>query len=44
MGATVDCLGKVPLMFFFFSNRFGCLPSLFLSIAVTVLVVALLNR
>lgn len=30
-------------MFFFFSNRAGCLPSLVVSILVTVLLLALLS-
>lgn len=30
-------------MFFFFSNRLGCLPSLLLSIAVSVLLLFLLG-
>ena len=28
--------GRPQVMFFFFSNRLGCLPSLLLSIGVTV--------
>jgi hypothetical protein len=31
-------------MFFFFSNRLGCLGSLLLSAAVTVVLILLLNR
>jgi hypothetical protein len=31
-------------MFFFFSNRLGCLPSLLLSAAVTVVLYLLLAR
>jgi hypothetical protein len=31
-------------MFFFFSNRLGCLGSLMLSAAVTVILLLLLNR
>jgi len=31
-------------MFFFFSNRLGCLGSLLLSAAVTVLLILVLNR
>jgi hypothetical protein len=31
-------------MFFFFSNRLGCLGSLLLSAAVTFLLILLLNR
>lgn len=30
-------------MFFFFSNRLGCLPSILLSIAVTVVLLLLFN-
>jgi hypothetical protein len=31
-------------MFFFFSNRLGCLPSLLLSLAVTAVLYLLLTR
>lgn len=31
-------------MFFFFSNRLGCLGSLLLSAAVTVVLILVLNR
>ncbi|MCW2818897.1 MAG: hypothetical protein JWR42_1684 [Marmoricola sp.] len=31
-------------MFFFFSNRLGCLGSLLLSVVVTALLLLLLNR
>ncbi len=30
-------VGTTSLVFFFFSNRMGCLPSLLLSVVVTVL-------
>jgi hypothetical protein len=30
-------------MFFFFSNRFGCLPSLLLSVGVTLVLLFLLG-
>ena len=36
--------GTSPNMFFFFSNRLGCMGSLLLSIAVTVILVLLLSR
>jgi hypothetical protein len=31
-------------MFFFFSNRFGCLGSLLVSAVITVILLMLLNR
>ncbi len=31
-------------MFFFLSNRLGCLPSLLLSVVVTAVLLLLLNR
>ena len=36
-------LGRGRSMFFFFSNRLGCLPSLLLSIGVTVVLLLLLG-
>jgi hypothetical protein len=36
--------GTAPDMFFFFSNRLGCLGSLLLSAVVTFLLLLLLNR
>jgi hypothetical protein len=37
-------MGTAPDMFFFFSNRLGCLGSLLLSAAVTVVLILLLRR
>lgn len=36
--------GKCRAMFLFFSNRLGCLGSLMLSAAITVLLILLLSR
>lgn len=37
------CAGYAEDMFFFFSNRLGCLPSLLLSAAVTLVLLFLLG-
>jgi hypothetical protein len=37
-------VGYPPKVFFFFSNRLGCLGSLLLSAAVTAILIVLLNR
>jgi hypothetical protein len=36
-------MGQEPTMFVFFSNRLGCLTSLLISIAVTLLLLLLLR-
>jgi hypothetical protein len=34
-------VGNAPAMFFFFSNRLGCLGSLVLSIVITAVLIAI---